>query len=143
MPPEEWHIGKRQGKVFVSMFGCRIPDGTFALMWEMVEESSLPVNLVRRCGEEYSFILPVGVEGEIIREKVGSTVNVGAQGDSINPTCGGILPHEDTNAFALGVDSEKVTNGGPVEGGDAGHNVFGDLVSSENVQSGGTAATDA
>jgi hypothetical protein len=74
LSPSRWWIEKIEGHLMVSMFARRAANGDLNLEWEVLDESNLPVDLIRRDGSEYSFILPVGCDGHAAVDKVGAGV---------------------------------------------------------------------
>lgn len=127
-----WWVGKQEGKLLVTMFGNKMPNGDTAMVWDVLDESNLPVDLIRRDGEEYSFILPVGLQGSSV-EKVGeggrldmpvTTADVGAG-------LSGALADIDAVLSTGSVGNNDVTDGGPVKG--VSTHADGVLNSSTNV----------
>jgi len=117
LPPSKWWIGKsRTGdKLLVVMFANRAKDGRLDIEYEVVEESSLPVDLIRQIGSEYCFNLTVALQLNTGVEEVGVSV-----GSRDNETlvgsldgCFGISPDFDPVLIAGGVHDGKVAEGCP------------------------------
>jgi hypothetical protein len=69
LPPDAWWVGKKNGVLLAMMFGRMTADGNVSVEWEVLDESNLPVDFVRRDGEEYSFVFPVGLNGSPVQEE--------------------------------------------------------------------------
>ena len=135
LSPSEWWIGKKDGKLLAVMFAHRGKDGNLNVEWEVLDESNLPVDLIRRNGEEYTFVLPVGLDRRAAVQE--ECVGVGVDDpESTTDTCAlaaGAATDLDTMALAGGICGGEVADGGPVEG-IAGHGVCGSENSSTNVR---------
>ena len=112
-----WWVGKKEGKLLVTMFGNKMPNGETAMAWDVLDESNLPVDLIRRDGEEYSFILPVGLQGSSI-EKVGEGVRLDMPITAADVGAGlsGALADIDAVLPTGSVGNDDVTDGRPVKG---------------------------
>ena len=124
LPPSKWYIRRQNGKVLVGMFAHRSKSGMVNMEHEILEESSLPVDLIRRVGSEYSFIVPVALQLNPGVEKVGVSVGTShneALVESLDG-CGGISPNVDPVLLAGRINDGKVAEGGPIDGV-AGHGV--------------------
>jgi hypothetical protein len=133
LPPSKWHIFRQKGKVFVMMFAHRAKSSIVNVEYECVEESSLPVGLVRREGAELSFNLPVGNDFVSAIQEVGMGVGLydgKAVTDPFNRGVG-VSADGDSMLLSAGINDGKVPEGGP-SGGIGGHDVGGSENSSTN-----------
>ena len=100
------------------MFAHRAKDGALNVEWEVLDESNLPVDLVRRDGEEYSFVLPVSFDGRaaIQEESVGVRVDDPESASAASPCATEAAADFNTVTLARGVFGVEVPDGGPVAG---------------------------
>ncbi len=130
LSPSEWWIGKKDGKLLVMMFGHRGKDGAINVEWEVLDESNLPVDLVRCDGVEYSFRFPVGVDRHTAVQEVATSFggNAPERASDTTARAAGTLANFDTVPLAGGICGGEVADGGPVAG-ISGHGNCGSEIS--------------
>ncbi len=115
LSPCDWWIGKKNGQLFVIMFDILHPDDSRSVCWDIVDESNLPKDLVRRDGEEYSFVIGTGLKDGSIIEKVGHPTGYDAPGIAADTITAGTGMLSDGNPATLpgSAGGEKVPADGP------------------------------
>ena len=135
LSPSEWWIGKKDGKLLAMMFGRRGKDGAINVEWEVLDESNLPVDLVRCDGVEYTFLLPVSIDGRTAIQEVTASLggNTPERTANTGPGASGTLANFDSVPLAGGICGGEVASDGPVAGS-SGHGNCGSENSSTNVK---------
>jgi hypothetical protein len=133
MNPSEWCLTYRNGFLFISMFAHPHVDGYLVLDWDILDESKLPVDLIRRDGEKYSFILPILLNGNTVNEESSSGgLDMQAFTSEAKHGFSGAFPDIDLVSLPGRICDGDLPDKRPVEGISI-HNVGGDC-SSANVE---------
>jgi len=116
--PKDWWIGKNNGTLMVVMFAVRSADGVLNVCWEVLDESNLPVDLVRHDGEEYTFILPVSFDRHAVVKEVGASLRSAAPQvslDACSVTTGASM-NCDSVFLVSGIGGNEMANDRPTGG---------------------------
>ena len=119
LPMRDWWIGKLpDGDPEAPLLAVMFVNDRNEVIWEVLDESNLPVDLVRCNGKEYSFILPVSLDGHAIIKEVGASLRTAAPEISLY-SCSvttGTPANCDSVLLGSGVCCNEMTDDRPIGG---------------------------
>ena len=71
---DEWWIGKGTGEQKDQLLAIMFTNERGDVLWEVLDESNLPQDLVGSNNREFRFILPDGLQRSAVAEKVGPSL---------------------------------------------------------------------